>query len=62
MEVKNVLRVQGRLFPPIISKKQLTTVFLDAPRMPTDVSQSALFFVYANGIDQTNVKESICLK
>jgi class 3 adenylate cyclase len=56
MEVKNALRVQGRLFPPIISKKQLTTGFLNAPYANGRVT---ICFVYTNGIDQTNVKESI---
>jgi hypothetical protein len=42
--------------PPIISKKQLTTRFLNAPYANGHVT---IFFVYTNGIDQTNVKVSI---
>ena len=56
LEIKNASTVKGRLFPPILSKKQLTTGFLNAPYANGRVT---ICFMYTNGVEDTNVKESI---
>ena len=55
-EIKNSSSVKGRLFPPILSKKQLTTSFLNAPYANGRVT---ICFMYTNGIEDTNVKDAI---
>ena len=56
LEQKNATSVKGRLFPPIISKKQLTTGFLNAPYAKGRVT---MCFVYTVGVEDDNVKEAI---
>ena len=56
LEIKNSSLVQGRLFPPIISKKQLTTGFLNAPYANGRVTIS---FMYCKGVKDANSQEMI---
>ena len=50
-EIKDSSLVQGRLFPPLISKRQLSTSFLNAPYANGRVTIS---FVYTVGLDDSN--------
>ena len=52
LEIKNASLVKGRLFPPIISKKQLTTGFLNAPYTNGRVTIS---FVYCKCGEDANL-------
>lgn len=47
-EVKDASAVYGRLFPPVISKRQLTTSFLNAPYVNGRVT---ICFVYTVGLE-----------
>ena len=47
-EIKDASNVSGRLFPPLISKRQLTTCFLNAPYANGRVT---ICFVYTVGLD-----------
>lgn len=47
-EIKDASSVQGRLFPPLTSKRQLTTCFLNAPYANGRVT---ICFVYTVGLD-----------
>ncbi|KAL7533230.1 hypothetical protein ACHAWF_004399 [Thalassiosira exigua] len=47
LQLKDASSVKGRLFPPIISKRQLTTSFLNAPYMNGRVT---ICFVYTVGL------------
>jgi len=47
-EVKDASEVNGRLFPPVISKRQLTTSFLNAPYVNGKVT---ICFVYTVGLE-----------
>ena len=51
LELKDASFVQGRLFPPVISKKQLTTSFLNAPYTNGRVT---ICFVYTVGLLDQN--------
>jgi hypothetical protein len=48
LEVKDPSHVKGRLFPPVVSKKQFTTGFLNAPHKNGRVT---ICFVYTKGLD-----------
>lgn len=50
-EIKDSSLVKGRLFPPLISKRQLTTSFLNAPYANGRVT---ICFVYTVGLDDNN--------
>mmetsp|Transcript_45379 Transcript_45379/g.95228 ORF Transcript_45379/g.95228 Transcript_45379/m.95228 type:complete len:981 (-) Transcript_45379:97-3039(-) len=50
-EIKDASAVKGRLFPPVISKRQLTTSFLNAPYMNGRVT---ICFVYTVGLEESN--------
>ena len=53
-EIKDASNVSGRLFPPLISKRQLTTCFLNAPYANGKVT---ICFVYTVGLgDSTDNK------
>ena len=49
------MKVGGRLFPPLISKKQLTTSFLNAPHANGRV---VICFVYTVGLDSEDISEN----
>jgi len=51
-EIKDASTVTGRLFPPLISKRQLTTSFLNAPYANGRVT---ICFVYTVGLDDSNL-------
>lgn len=48
-EIKNAMLVNGRLFPPLNSKRQLTTCFLNAPYANGRVT---ICFVYTVGLEE----------
>ena len=48
-EIKDASSVNGRLFPPLTSKRQLTTCFLNAPYANGKVT---ICFVYTVGLDE----------
>jgi len=52
-EIKDANNVSGRLFPPLISKRQLTTCFLNAPYANGKVT---ICFVYTVGLGDTDNK------
>ncbi|KAL3792439.1 hypothetical protein HJC23_001557 [Cyclotella cryptica] len=54
MEVKDASHVKGRLFPPVVSKKQYTTGFLNAPHKNGRVT---ICFVYTEGLDGLPCRE-----
>ena len=49
LEMKDSSTVKGRLFPPLLSKRQLTTCFLNAPYEKGRVS---ICFIYTVGLDE----------
>ena len=59
LEVKDASLVNGRLFPPVISKKQLTTSFLNAPYANGRVT---ICFVYTIGLDKDSPQRAPNLK
>ena len=48
LEIKNSSHVSGRLFPPVVTKRQLTTGFLNAPYANGRVT---ICFVYTKGLE-----------
>ena len=52
-DIKDASNVSGRLFPPLISKRQLTTCFLDAPY---DYGRVTICFVYTENLNVCRAK------